>query len=166
MISCKQCQDHLVGYVHHELSPTLHRRVSEHLDGCESCYAAFLEHKRSVSELRRVIPMVSSGRPPSFERVWAAASADAVRRTSNYYPLRYGMVMLAISVLLLMPFAFGRTSQVLAEPPTQPAPLLRVTPSVTAATDTGVAVAYKISQTPAPAKLPSTSLPIDVISTP
>ena len=165
MISCKQCQQHLVGYVNHELSPKMRDKVARHLDECEACYVVYLQHKRTATELRRVMPLVGNHRPPTFERVWAAARLETVRRTSNYYPLRYGMAMVAITILLLIPFALGRTNQVLAEPPTQPAPLQRVTPNVTAATEEGVSVAFEISQTPAPAKIPSTS-PLDAISTP
>ncbi len=165
MISCKYCQQHLVTYIHRELPPKQHRRVAEHLDRCETCYSLYLEHKRMVNDLGRIVPNISSGRAPTFDRVWAAARLDAARRTSNYYPLRYGMAMVAITVLLLIPFALGRSNQVLAEPPTQPAPLLRVTPNVTVATEEGVSVAFEISQTPAPAKLPVT-LHLDVISTP
>ena len=165
MISCKQCQKHLVAYINHELSPKLKDQVSKHLDHCETCYPLYLQHKRVAYELHRVMPLVGNYRPPTFERVWKAAQLDVARRTSNYYPLRYGMAMLAITVLLIIPFALGRTNQVLADPPTQPAPLLRVTPNVTAATDEGVSVAFEISQTPAPAKLPST-LPLNAISTP
>ncbi len=165
MISCKQCQRHLVTYIHRELSPKQHRKVAEHLDHCETCFALYLGHKRMANELRRVVPLVGNGRAPTFDRVWAAARLDAARRTNNYYPLRYGMAMLAVTFLLLIPFALGRTNQVLAEPPTQPAPLLRVTPNVTVATEEGVSVAFEISQTPAPAKVPAT-LHLDVISTP
>jgi len=165
MISCKHCQKHLVAYINHELSPKMRNQVSQHLDQCEACYALYLQHKQVTYELRRVLPLLGKNRPPTFDRVWAAARLDEARRTTNYYPLRYGMAMLAITLLLLIPFALGRTNQVLAEPPTQPAPLLRVTPNVTAATEEGVSVAYEISQTPAPAKLPST-LPLDAISTP
>ena len=165
MISCKQCQKHLVAYINRELSPKLCDQVAQHLDHCETCYPIYLQHKRTTYELRRTMPLVGNARPPTFDRVWAAARLDAARRTTNYYPLRYGMAMLAITVLLLIPFALGRTNQVLAEPPTQPAPLLRITPNGTAATEDGVSVAFEISQTPAPAKLPST-LPLNAISTP
>jgi len=165
MISCKQCQKHLIGYINHELSPKTRDQVARHLDHCEVCYQIYLEHKLATRELRRVMPLVGNNRPPAFDRVWAAARLDAARRTTNYYPLRYGMAMLAITILLLIPFALGRTNQVLAEPPTQPAPLLRITPNVTAATEEGVSVAFEISQTPTPAKLPAT-LPLDAISTP
>jgi anti-sigma factor RsiW len=165
MISCNQCQKHLIAYSSHELSPKMRAKVAQHLDHCESCYALYLQHKRTSSELRRVMPLVGNRRPPTFDRVWAAVRLDASRRTSNYYPLRYGMAMIAITVLLLIPFALGRTNQVLAEPPTQPAPVLRVTPNVTAATEEGASIAFEISQTPAPAKIPST-LALDAINTP
>ena len=165
MISCKQCQKHVIAYINHDLSPKIRNQVAQHLDQCEACYALYLQHKQTTRELRRVMPLLGNNRPPAFDRVWAAARLDAARRTSNYYPLRYGMAMLAITFLLLIPVALGRTNHVLAEPPTQPAPLLRVTPNVTAATEEGVSVAFEISQTPAPAKLPST-LSLDAISTP
>lgn len=165
MISCKQCQKHLVAYINHELSPKMRNQVAQHLDQCETCYPIYLQHKRANSELQRVLPLVGNNRPPAFDRVWAAMRLDTARRTTNYYPLRYGMAMLAITILLMIPFALGRSNQVLAEPPTQPAPLLRATPNVTAATEDGVSVAFEISQTPAPARLPST-LPLDAISTP
>ena len=165
MTSCNQCQKHLIAYISHELPPKVRDKVARHFDQCESCYALYLQHKRTSNELQRVMPLVGNSRPPTFDRVWAAARLDAARRTSNYYPFRYGMAMIAITVLLLVPFALGRTNQVLAEPPTQPAPLLRVTPNVTAATEEGVSVAFEISQTPTPAKIPST-LPLDAISTP
>lgn len=165
MISCKHCQKHLVTYIHRELPPKQHRKVAEHLDHCPICYALYLEHKRMANDLGRVVPTINAGRPPTFDRVWAAVRLDTARRTSNYYPLRYGMAMVAVTLLLLVPFALGRSSQVLAEPPTQPAPLLRVTPYSTVATEEGVSVAYEISQTPAPVKSPAT-LHVDAISTP
>lgn len=166
MMTCKQCQNHVVRYVHNELPPSLFRRVAQHISQCETCYRIYIEHRGLANELRHVVQLANTGRPPSFERVWAASQAEALRRTSNYYPLRYGMFMLGISILLLVPFAFGGSNQVLAEPPTQPAPLLRTAPNVTPPTDNGIAVAFEISQTPVPAKLPSISLPLDVISTP
>ena len=165
MISCKYCQKHIVAYINHDLSPRMRNQVARHLDRCEVCYALYLQHKQTTHELCRIMPLVGDNPPPSFDRVWAAARLDAARRTTNYYPVRYGMVMLAVTLLILFPFALGRTNQVLAEPPTQPAPLLRVTPNVTAATEEGVAVAFEISQTPAPAKVPSTSS-LNAISTP
>src|SRR4051794_29255149 len=103
MISCNHCQKHLVTYVHRELSPKQQRRVAEHLDLCETCYALYLEHKRIANELARIVPTIGSGRPPAFDRVWAATRLDAARRTSNYYPLRYGMAMVAITLVLLIP---------------------------------------------------------------
>lgn len=165
MISCKQCQKHIIAYVNHELSPKLRDQVAGHLDHCETCYALYLQHRQTSYDLRRVMPLVGNYRPPSFERIWTATRRDSTRRTTNY-PVRYGMAMLAITLLLLVPFALGRTNQVLAEPPTQPvAPLTRVTPNVTTPTDEGILVAFEISQTPAPANLPST-LKLDAISTP
>ncbi len=166
MISCKQCQKHLVTYVHHELPPKLNRKVAQHLDRCETCYSAYMEQKRLVTELRRSVPVVGNGRVPSFERFRTAARLESTRRMTSYYPLRYGMVMVVVTVLLLIPFALGKSNQVFAGPPTQPAPLVRVSVNVTAAIQEGVSVAFEINQTPAAPARPPVILPVDVISTP
>lgn len=165
MISCKHCRKHFIAYINHDLSPKVRGRVAQHLDQCEACYALYSYHKRATNDLGRTMPLVGNHRLPPFDRVWAAVRRDATSRSNQYYPLRYGMAMLAITFLLLIPFALGRTNQVLAELPTQPAPLLRATPDVTTATEEGVSVAFEISQTPAPARLPSTLL-LDAIRTP
>lgn len=165
MISCKQSQKHMSAYIQRNLPPQLQWQVSQHIHHCQNCYAVYLEEKRLITDLRRVVPKIGSGQPPAFERVWKATQAASVRRSPPQYSLRYGMAMLVITFLLLIPFAMGKGNQVFAEPPTQPAPLVRVTPNGTAAIQEGVSVAFEIRQTPAPARPPVT-LPVDAISTP
>ncbi|MCA0453381.1 MAG: hypothetical protein LCI00_05350 [Chloroflexi bacterium] len=108
---------------------------------------------------------MSDGKPPAFEQVWRATQAEKTRRTTSRYSMRYGMVMLIVTVLVLLPFAIGKSNHVFAEPPTQPPPLVRITPDGTAATQESVSVAFDIQQTPAPARPPVT-LTLDAISTP
>jgi hypothetical protein len=165
MISCKQCQKHVMGYIQRDLEPQLNWQVSQHIHQCENCYAVYQEEKRLLADLRRVVPKIGNDQPPAFERVWKATRAASVHRSTPQYSLRYGMAMLIVTFLLLIPFAIGKGNQVFAGPPTQPAPLIRITPNGTAATQEGVSVAFEIQQTPAPAHPPVT-LPVDAISTP
>lgn len=171
MMSCNQCQKHLLAYIHHELLLVTRRQVARHLDTCTQCYQIYMEQHRLTRELQHVAPLIGQGKPPSFERVWAAARMDTRAGRGAHsagYTMRYSLVMLAVTLALLLPFAMGRRNYTLASPPTQPAPLLQhATPSTTASLDAGLSVAFQINETPAP-KLLSTLTPLlpDAISTP
>lgn len=169
-LSCNQCQTHLVAYIQHELPLLTRQRMAHHLDTCTHCYEIYVDQQRLTRDLRQVVPLVGQGKPPPFERVWAAARLDtrAGRGAQAGYTLRYSLVMLAVTLVLLLPFAMDRRSYTLASPPTQPSPLLqRATPNSTASLDSGISVAFQINETPAP-KLQSTLTPLlpDAISTP
>lgn len=163
MISCAQCQTYLIAYVQRDIGPTLSHLMADHLDHCDACYRLFWQEKRLVNDLQLVMPTIGHDRAPSFERVWTAIQMQSVQR--SYPSLQYGIAMLSITLLMLLPFALGKGNQVLAAPPTQPPPIVRIVPRGTIATDESIAVAYKINQTPAPADPPSI-ISINAISTP
>ena len=165
MISCQQTQRNIDAFIRRDLAPRLHWQIAKHIDTCESCYAAYNQRKQLMFELKRVVPIMSSGKLPAFEEVWQATQAEKLRHTTSRYSMRYGMVMIFVTVLILLPFAVGKSNHVFAEPPTQPPPLVRITPDGAAATQASVLVAFDIQQTPVPARPPVTST-LDVISTP
>lgn len=171
-MSCKHCQKHLIAYIQRELPPAKRRTIARHLDTCATCYPIYREQLRMSSELTQFVPLVGQGKPPSFEKVWAATRLDtrAGRRfSSTTYSMRYGVVMLMITLMVLLPFAVGKHGSAFASPPTQPAPLLRLaTPISTETHSPGLTVAFQQDGTPAPIRLQSTLTPLlpDAISTP
>ncbi|MEZ4666820.1 MAG: zf-HC2 domain-containing protein [Anaerolineae bacterium] len=167
-ITCNHYQKLLVAFINHELPPTSRRRVASHLDTCPRCYRAYVEQQHLTRELKHVMPLVGQGTPPPFAHVWAAAHTDAksVRRTN--YTLRYSVVMLAVMLVLLIPFALDRHSYTLASAPTQPSPLLhRSTPQFTPSQAASVSVVFQLNETPPP-PLQSTFTPVlpDAVTTP
>ena len=126
-LSCNQCQKHLIAYIQHELSSVTRQRVARHVDTCSNCYRAYVDQQRLSRELHQAVPLIGQGKPPAFERVWAATRLDtrSGRRFSPAaYSVRYGVVMLMVTLVLLLPFAMGKRVSTLASPPTQPSPLL------------------------------------------
>ena len=170
-LSCNQCQKHLVAYIQHELPSVTRQRVARHLDTCSNCYRAYIDQQHLSRDLSNVVPLMGAGKPPAFEQVWAATRTDTRsgrRFSSATYSVRYGVVMLVVTLVLLLPFAMGKRVSTLASPPTQPSPLIeRATPNSTDTINAGVAVAFQVNETPAP-KLLSTLTPLlpDAISTP
>ncbi|MBI5670420.1 MAG: zf-HC2 domain-containing protein [Chloroflexi bacterium] len=154
MMTCRNCQAHLVAYLHNELSPHLRRRVAYHLDDCPVCYAVYVWQRDLARDLQNAVPLIGRGSQPRLNRVWAAVQADLAqpRRTPLFYQARYGLAMLAAALTLLFPWVFSGHDVTLAAPPTQPAPLLAVqTAGVTAPLPAGTAVALSVTLNDGPA---------------
>jgi anti-sigma factor RsiW len=148
MITCRECQSHLVAYIHNELSPHLRRSVAYHLDDCPGCYRDYLQQRDLARDLQNALPMIGRGEKPRLDRVWAAIQADMAkpRRASIFYQTRYGLAVLAGVLGLLFPWVIGSQNVTLAAPPTQPAPLLAVqTAGVTAPVSQGTAIALSVT---------------------
>lgn len=166
MITCRECQKHLIAYLHRDLPAWGTRQVAAHLDHCPACRFQYERERQLADELRHIVPSLGQQvRPPAFDQVWAAMRRDPMRPLGSQYSLQYGMAMLVVTLLLLIPFALGKSHYVLAAPPTQPPPLVRVTATGTETTARNVSLVARINQTPAPAQLPST-VHIDTLSTP
>lgn len=148
MITCRECQFHLVAYIHNELPPHLRRRVSYHLDDCSACYGVYIQQRDLARDLQNVVPMVGRGEKPRLDRVWSAVQTDMTkpRRISIFYQTRYGLALMAAVLGLLFPWVVGSQNVTLAAPPTQPAPLLAVqTAGITAPVLQGTAIALSVT---------------------
>jgi predicted anti-sigma-YlaC factor YlaD len=153
MMTCHECQKHLVGYIHNELKPHLRRRVAYHLDDCPACYAVYGRQRELARELQLTIPLIGRGDTPRFDHVWASIQIEMnqPRRSaaSNWYQFRYGLAMMAAMLVLLFPWVVGgRRDLTLAAPPTQPAPLSLTavqTAGVTASGAQGTAIALSVT---------------------
>lgn len=131
-LSCHTCQTKLVPYLHRQLSPRLQRRVSQHLDGCPVCYAAYLSQHELSNELSAGLKRIGQPNVPQMQKMWAAVNADMQRpQTVSRRPLgRYGVVLLIFVLALVLPWSLDKQSVVHAIP-NQPLPA--TTASVTEA---------------------------------
>jgi anti-sigma factor RsiW len=172
-INCGDCRSNLVAFLHGDVSPLLRRRVARHLDHCPSCYRLYLQELDLMRDLKHEMPLIGAGHQPNFDQVWAAIQHDILKpkRTVPRFHMRYGLAMLALVLVFLLPLTTGNQNLTLAAPPTQPAPLAEhATPSGTAlgTTETAIAVPSQTDQSQVTPEAPQqTSGPsLDVIRTP
>ena len=172
-IQCGECRSHLVDFVHGDVSPLLRRRVARHLDHCPACYNLYLQELDLINDLKRNVPLIGKGHQPSFDAIWAEIQTDIVKPKPRMpqFHMRYGLAMLALVIVFLVPLTMGNQNLTLASPPTQPAPLAQhATPNGTepGAVETPVAISFLTGESQVTPEAPQgTAGPsLDVISTP
>src|SRR5574337_126904 len=109
MLACKKCQSKLVAYLHHKLTPAQRRQVSRHLDTCEKCYTVYLQHQDLSQNLAQIVPLIGKNQRTSLDRVWSAVQKDInrPRHAPASYSARYGLAVLAVMFMLLIPLTLG-----------------------------------------------------------
>jgi hypothetical protein len=134
-ITCGECRSHLVAFLLGDVSPLLRRRVARHLDHCEACYVLYLRELDLMRDLKHEVPLIGAGHQPHFDRIWAGIQQDVVKSKPIVprFQVRYGIAMLALVLVFLVPMTMGNGNLAWAAPPTQPVPLTQhATPSGTA----------------------------------
>src|SRR5687767_15006149 len=131
-IHCGECRLHLVAFLHGDVSPLLRRQVARHLDHCPDCYGLYLQELDLMRDLKREVPRIGAGHQPRFDQVWAAIQQDIVKPSMPRFHMRYGLAMVALMLVSLVPLTMGNTKLAFASPPPQPIPLTQhATPSGT-----------------------------------
>lgn len=172
-IHCGECRSHLVAFLHGDVSPLLRRRVARHLDHCPACYELYRQELDLMRDLKREVPFIGAAHQPRFDQVWTAIQQDIVKPKSNMprFHFHYGLAMMALVFVFLVPFTMGSQNFALASPPPQPIPLTQqATPSGTepGTEETVVAISFLTDQSQVTPEAPQrTAGPsLDVISTP
>jgi len=172
-INCGDCRANLVAFAHGDGSPLLRRRVARHLDHCMACYDLYRQELDLKRDLKREVPRIGAAHQPNFNQLWAAIQQDITkpRPSAPRFHMRYGLAVVALALVFLLPMTMGGQRMLLAAPPTQPIPLTqRATPSGTApgALETPVAVYFltDLSQVTPEAPQQTAGPSLVVISTP
>jgi anti-sigma factor RsiW len=124
MSACHYSRKHLDAYIANELPPTRRARIARHLDGCTTCYAAYVRQRDNGRELARSIPLVGRGQEPDFEHLRRGIMQE-LRRGSpppRYANLRYGLAAVALTLIFIMPFMMSGSPMHAAPPVQQPVP--------------------------------------------
>lgn len=133
--NCHYCRAHLQAYIDGELSPKARRRIAQHVDRCPTCYNAYILRRDFSRELQQTLPLVGQRGAPDFKQMWGAVQAELPRPAvqPRLYQARYGLALLAFTMMLIMPLTMGHRDISLS-PPSPPAPQLLAkyeTPDVT-----------------------------------
>jgi hypothetical protein len=170
-ISCDECQEQLLAFIHKTEAPLMRRRVSRHLDYCAACYALYLDELDLMRNLSRNIPLIGQQNRPDFAQVWNAVQADLQKPklAVPQFQCRYGVAMFALVLVLLVPLMLGNHHLRLDELPTPPAPITHNTPNgtISKVTETTIAFLTDFQQsTPEPRQHTAGPLQPDAVITP
>src|SRR5436190_927022 len=105
--NCLYCQAHLQAYIDGELSPKARRRIAQHIDRCPACYHTYIQQRDFSRELQQEIPLVGQRNAPDFKQMWGAVQAELPQSQPRLYQARYGMALLAFTLMLVVPFTMG-----------------------------------------------------------
>jgi anti-sigma factor RsiW len=166
-ITCDDCQAHLLTYLHNDATPLMRRRVARHLDHCEACYTLYQQELQLMRELKRAVPHIGAGNSANFDRVWRGIQAEIRQPSGPRFQMRYGLAMLALILVFLVPMTMGNQNLSLtALPPPAPIAAL-VTPDLTAPSkETTVALLLNEYQTTPEAPGGTTAPAVGLTSTP
>ena len=172
-VHCGECRSHLVAFLHGDVSLLLRRQVARHLDHCPACYELYRQELDLMRDLKREVPFIGAMHQPRFDQVWAAIQQDIVKPKSAMprFHFRYGLAMMALVFVFLVPFTMGSQNFALASPPTPPVPLTQqatLSGTEPGTEETAVAISFLTDQSQVTPEAPQqTAGPsLNVISTP
>lgn len=147
------CKARMTAYIHGELPPRSRQRMARFIDECPLCYREYQRQSARMRELQRGVPLLGRPDPARLDRIWAGVQAELARPTASapppprHYTPGYGFAALLLVMLLVFPWALGR-SGVQSGIPQQPSPdqsALAATPVRTAGGSAPTAVALVLT---------------------
>lgn len=122
----------MAAYLNGELSPRARRRIARYIEADAACYNEYIRQRDLARELSCEVPLVGQPTAPQLDRIWAAVQAELTpanphpfRRSSRMGrstgSARYGLVGMAVALVLALPFTLGNGTVAFAIAP-QPAP--------------------------------------------
>jgi anti-sigma factor RsiW len=125
----------MTAFVNHELPSETRRRVARYIDECPKCYAEYRWQQAIHAELSSQLPAFGRPSSPQLDRIWtgvyrelSAPSAPPARPQSQ---MRYGMAVLTITLVLMLPMFLKYQGQVAPLTVTQPTPYETLVAAVT-----------------------------------
>ena len=131
----RYCKARMAAYLNGEMSLASRRRMARYIDECPDCYA---EYRRQLDVTRELESSVGGlGRPdrPQLRRIWSNVQTNIQYEATSHQPAehaprrpaRYGLVLLAFLVAVLLPWTLGNRN--VPSIPSQPAPAATSFPS-------------------------------------
>jgi anti-sigma factor RsiW len=125
MSDCQYCQRHLITYINGEGSARMRRRVSQHIQACDACYAAYVRERTAAGRVAQELTLFGTPHRTQLTSMWADVQAElAAPRSSRSKAVRYrwqhGLALVALVVLWALPWSlsWGAFVQTAPEPAT------------------------------------------------
>lgn len=126
LIRRQYCRARMAAYVSGEMSPQARRTFARWMDADDVIYAEYRRAREAQRTLNTEIPALGHPTPPALDRIWSSIQNDlstSKRRPSGLtlYKARYGVICIAVGLMMVMPVSFGSGGAVQALPQ-QPLP--------------------------------------------
>lgn len=119
-LKCRYVQARIPAYAARELSLETRRFVGRHLDDCPHCQAEYRQQRNAIQHFEREMPRMGQPDALQLEKMWAGIQAGlqppSVASTPTQAPAitqpdwRYGFVMVAFLLTLLLPMTLNDTA--------------------------------------------------------
>jgi len=161
----RYCKVHMAQYLSGDLSDTTRRRIARYIDECEDCYNEYIRQRNLANQLERELPIFGRPSATTLDNMWASIQAELAQPTDSssgmltYRPQKrqtwgYGLVMLLVALMLLIPLVIGYHASVSPVPlPPRPQTAIIVKTPTTVADNNRVILA-SITQPSVPLHFP------------
>lgn len=160
----RYCKVHMAQYLSGDLPDTTRRRIARYIDECQDCYDEYIHQRNLANRLERELPVLGRPSATALDNIWSAIQADLATDTPQssmltYRPQKrqtwgYGLVMLMVAMMLLIPLVIGYHASVSPVPlPPRPQTAEIVKTPTTIAENQRVVLA-SITQPSVPLSLP------------
>lgn len=162
----RYCKVHMAQYLSGDLPDTTRRRIARYIDECEDCYNEYIRQRNLANQLERSLPIIGRPSAAKLDNMWAAIQSELATPSDSpstmltYRPRKhktwgYGLVMMMIVVMMLIPLVIGYHASVSPVPlPPRPATVQIVKTPTTIAENNPSLILASITQPSVPIALP------------
>lgn len=110
-------------YVSGGLPVDIRRRIARYIDECPDCDAEYRRVRELSRELAALVPALGLPEKPQVNRIWGQIQQEltAPLPRRRMFSSRYGLGMLLLALLLIVPFVYPNSYS--AAVPSQPPPV-------------------------------------------
>ena len=114
----RYCKVQMARFVSGDLSEAARRRVGRYINECEDCHAEYKRHRDFALKLERNLPILGRPNAQRLDHLWASLQLELESPSARALSLSdfasqttmrfsYGLAMLAIAIVLLLPMMIG-----------------------------------------------------------
>lgn len=128
-LKCRYTRAKLPAFVNRELPARTRTHVAQHIDECEDCYRAYVHQRHLAREVMQGLPTFGTPTEPALDRMWTNIEQEMARPAAASWPPRrlslgYGLAVLALALLLMLPATMNGVYAQTWTPASIPAPVV------------------------------------------
>lgn len=161
----RYCKVHMAQYLSGDLPDTTRRRIARYIDECDDCYNEYIQQRNLANQLERELPVLGRPSATKLDSIWASIQSELetpTQTSSDMLMIRpqkrqtwtYGLVMLMVAFMMMVPLAIGYHASV-SPVPLPPRPqVIEIVKTPTTIADNNQVILASITQPGIPLRMP------------